>query len=321
MRITFLSPAAALVGLAVVLPVLSFALVESRARAARAVLRLPAPVSRGWPFLAAIVGLTLLLSLGAAQPVLERDRTQVVLSDAEAFFVFDTTRSMAAADSPGGRTRLDRAKALGRRLRSSLPELKVGLATLTDRVLPHLFPTVSSKAFAETLDESIGIERPASVRGGNRLGTSFDAIGSMARTAFFTPETERRALVVFTDAETRPFGSSELRRSFRRFPIATVLVRVGHDGERVFGRGGVADPAYRPVRGVPEAMATFAQATRGRAFEESEFPAAVESMRRMLGRAGPRAEAREIEPTPLAVWAFGAAFLPLAFVLWRRNLR
>jgi hypothetical protein len=320
MRLTFLSPSAALIGLAVVLPVLSLALAQSRARFARAALRLPIPATRVWPIVAALGALSILLALGAAQPVLERERTQVVRPDAEAFFVFDTTRSMAAADSPGAATRFERAVSLATRLRSAVPQLRVGVATLTDRVLPHLFPTSRADSFRAVLDEAVDIERPGSVQRGNAVGTNLAALVVVPRTAFFSPGGRRRVLVVFTDAETRPFDPTELRIEYRKSPISTALVRIGNEGERVFGPGGAPDPAYRPQLGVAGEMATFAAATRARTFDESDLDRLTAFVRRSMGPAGPRTTAKEADPTPLAAWAFGAAFFPLAFLLWRRNV-
>jgi hypothetical protein len=321
MRLTFLSPSAAVVGLAVALPVVALALAQFRAHVARAVLRLPGPRTNLWPVVAAIVVLSALLAAGAAQPVLERERGVTVRSDAEAFFVFDTTRSMAAADSAGGATRFDRAVALAKRLRAALPELPVGIATLTDRVLPHLFPSSRAAVFHSTLDQAIGVERPGSVQRGNALGTNLAALVVVPRTAFFSPESKRRVLVVFTDAETRPFETNELRVEFRRAPIATALVRVGNEGERVFSKDGVADPRYRPPATVAGELATFAAATRARTFDEDELGGVLDFMRRSVGAGGPRAKAKEVDPTPLAAWVFGFAFFPLAFLLWRRNVR
>jgi hypothetical protein len=320
MRLTFLSPSAAFIGLAVVLPVLALALAQSRARFARAALRLPVPSARLWPVLAALAALAVLLAFGAAQPVLERDRTHVVRPDAEAFFVFDTTRSMAAAGSPSGATRFERAVSLATRLRSSVPELPVGVATLTDRVLPHLFPTSRADSFHSVLDRAVGIERPGSVQRGNAVGTNLAALVSVPRTAFFTPEARRRVLVVFTDAETRPYDPTELRIEYRKRPVSIALVRVGNDGDRVFVRGGRPDPNYRPQPGVAGELATFAAATRARTFDEDELGRLSGFVRRSMGTGGPRLTAKAPDPTPLAAWAFGAAFLPLAFLLWRRNL-
>jgi hypothetical protein len=321
MDITFLSPSAALIGLAVLLPVVAFALSEARARAARVTLRLPAPATRGWSYVAAIVAFSALLAIGAAQPVFERERSHSVRGDAEALFVFDTTRSMAAADSPGDSTRFERARALGRRLRSAVPELRVGLATVTDRVLPHLFPTGRSESFQATLSDAIGIEQPASVQRGNALGSSFEAFAALPKSGFFTEQSKRRVLVVFTDAESRPFDPDQLRLEFRQSHIRTAIVRVGHAGEQVFTARGEPEPGYQSVGGAEEAAATFSRATGGRAFEEDELGSVVDYVRSAVGTGGPRIEARDVEPTPLAAWAFGAAFLPLAFLLWRRNVR
>ena len=321
MRLTFLTPSAAVIGLAVAVPVVALAFAQVRAHVARALLRLPVPPTRLWPPIAAIAALSALVAVGAAQPVLERERDVTVRTDAEAFLVFDTTRSMAASRSPGSQTRFERAVALAKRLRAGMPELRFGIATLTDRVLPHLFPTSRAAAFHSTLDEAIGVERPASVQRGNAIGTNLAGLVVVPRTAFFSPESKRRVLVVFTDAETRPFDPNELRIEFRRAPIATALVRVGSEGERVFTSDGLVDARYRPPLGVEGELATFAAATRARTFDEREFGSVRDFVRRSVGSGGPRTRAKEVDPTPLAAWAFGFAFLPLAFLLWRRNLR
>lgn len=320
MELTFLSPEAALVGLAVALPLVSLARAESRARVARTVLGLPAPLARGWPYVAAIAAFAGLVALGAAQPVIENERARTVRSDAEAFFVFDTTGSMRASAAPGTETRFERARLLGKRIRSELPELRVGVASLTDRLLPHLFPTANDHSFRDTLDRSIGVERPASIQRGNALASSLDAFDGLRRSQYFAPGTRQMLLVVFTDAESRPLNVARLRRSFRSSGVATVLVRIGSGGERVFVNG-VADPRYRPPPRAAAAADTFAEATGGQAFSEGELDEAIAAARRAIPGEGPRTATTEVEPRPLAAFAFGAAFLPLAFLLWRRNVR
>jgi hypothetical protein len=76
-----------------------------------------------------------------------------------------------------------------------------------------------------------------------------------------------------------------------------------------------------PEEGAAEAAEIFAEATGGATFDEDELGRAIEVARRGAGEGGPQAESKEIEPTPLASYAFAAAFLPLAFLLWRRNFR
>ena len=320
MRLTFLSPEAAVVGLAVGVPVFALLLAESRARVARAVLKLPAPIARGWPYVAAIVAFAVFVSIGAAQPVLERERIRTVRNDAEAIFAFDTTRSMAASSSAGSDTRFERAVRLGKEMRSALPELRVGIATVTDRVLAHLFPTANYRSFELTLDKAIGIERPASVQRGNSLGSSLEAFTGLPKQEFFSPRSRYRVLVIFTDSETRPFNSAFLRDSFRDSRIETIVIRIGSDRERIYVDG-APDPRYVPEEGAAEAAETFAEATGGAAFDDDELGQAIDAVRSGAGEGGPQAESKEIEPTPLASYAFAAAFLPLAFLLWRRNFR
>jgi hypothetical protein len=320
MDLGFLSPEAALVGLAVALPLLSLVRAESRATVVRAVLGLPPPTARGWPYVAAIAAFAGFVALGAAQPVLENDRTRTVRSDAEAFFVFDTTGSMAASRASGAATRFERARATATRMRSKLPELRVGIASLTDRLLPHLFPTGNDHSFQMTLDRSIGVERPASIQRGNALASSLDAFVGLREARYFAPGASQRLVVVFTDAESRPLNAPRLRRSFRTSGIETVLVRVGSTDERVFVNG-LADPRYRPRPDAAATAETFADATGGRAFDEGEVDEAIATARAATQGEGPRTETTEVEPTPLAAYAFAAAFLPLAFLLWRRNLR
>jgi hypothetical protein len=319
-RLTFLSPEAAVVGLVVAVPIFALALAESRARIARAVLRLPAPLARGWPYLAAIGVFALFVAIGAAQPVLERERTRSVRSDAEAFFVFDTTRSMKASSSAGSETRFERARRLGKRMRFALRDLRVGVASLTDRVLPHLFPTANDQSFLLTLDDTLGIERPASVQRGNGLGSSLQAFTGLPEQGFFADRARYRLLVIFTDAESRPFNTALLRDAYRGSNIEPILIRLGSSSERVYDDG-VADLIYRPEEGAEENAASFADVTGGAAFDEDELGSAIEAARRAAGTGGARAELKAIEPTSLASYAFAAAFLPLAFLLWRRNFR
>lgn len=320
MRLTFLSPEAALVGLAVGVPVFALLLAESRARIARAVLRLPAPLARGWPYVAAIAVFAVFVSVGAAQPVLERERIRAVRSDAEVFFAFDTSRSMKASSSADSETRFERARRLGKEMRSALPDLRVGVLSVTDRVLAHLFPTANHRSFALTVDKALGVERPPSVLRGAALSSRLEAFTGLPKEGFFAPGSRHRLLVVFTDAESQPFSRAFLTDSFRNSRIETIVVRVGSDRDTVY-EDGAPDPLYVPQEGAAEAAEAFADATGGAAFEEDELGQAIEAARRGAGEGGSQSESKEIEPTPLASYAFAAAFLPLAFLLWRRNFR
>jgi hypothetical protein len=269
---------------------------------------------------AAITAFAIFVAIGAAQPVLERERIRPVRSDAEAFFVFDTTRSMAAASSADGDTRFQRARRIAKDMRTSLRELRVGVASVTDRVLAHLFPSANFQSFHLTVDKTLGVERPASVQRGNGLGSSLGSFAGVPKQRYFDDKVPHQVLVIFTDTESSPFNPAILRAAYRGSGIETILVRIGSSDERVY-ENGAPDIRYQPQANAAALGQSFAEATGGAAFDENEVSEAVRAAREAAGVGGSRAEMRAVEPTPLASYAFAAAFLPLAFLLWRRNFR
>jgi hypothetical protein len=158
---TFLTPLAGLVALAAVLPLAAALFGRTRADGVRRGLGLeaaPARVGLLRPALAA-AGIVL-LGLAAAQPVLEHRSSQRVRKDVEALFVLDTSRSMAASATATSPTRLDRAIAAAARLRSSIPQVPSGAATLADRVLPDLLPVGGVSSFDAVVRRTVAIETP-----------------------------------------------------------------------------------------------------------------------------------------------------------------
>jgi hypothetical protein len=319
MSITFLSPEAALIGLAVAVPLVALVLAESRARMARTVLQLPGSLARGSAYTIAIGVFAAFISIGAAQPVLQRDHTRMVRHDAEAMFVFDTSKSMASAAGPGAATRFERARRMAEQMRGAIPDLPVGIASLADRVLLHLFPTTELTSFQRTLDQSLDIERPPSVLRRNLVVTNLDTLAVLAKGRFFRDDSKQRLLVIFTDAETEPFRTEVLTTAFRDSRISTILVRVGNGSERLFDKG-VVDPRYQAPPGAAESAQLFADAVGGVTFDEADFDQAIATARADTA-AGPRAQVTDTTPTPLSSYVFAVAFFPLGFLLWRRNLR
>ena len=319
MSITFLSPEAALIGLAVAVPLVALVLAESRARMAQTVLRLPGSLTRGSAYTIAIGAFAVLLSIGAAQPVLQRDHTRMVRHDAEAMFVFDTSKSMASAAGPRATSRFQRARRMAKQMRGAIPDIPTGVASLADRVLLHLFPTTEVTSFQRTLDRSLDIERPPSVMRRNRVVTNLDTLAVLAKGRFFRDDSKQRLLVIFTDAETEPFSSEVLQKAFGDSGITTILIRVGNESERLFDKG-VVDPRYQAPPGAAQSAQLFADAVGGATFDEADFGQAVAAARADTA-AGPRAQVTDTTPTPLSSYAFAFAFLPLGFLLWRRNLR
>ena len=204
-------------------------------------LGLRAPEGRSLiPQTMALLALSLLLGLAAAQPVLATHSSLEGRNDAAAFFVFDVSRSMSAR-RPGSPNRLDQARREAKQLRAELPGLPVGVASITDRLLPHLFPSVSVNTFDATLDESLAIDRPtSSLPYGNALGTRLGALQDLVIGRYFEARAKRRVAVVFTDGETLPNDLSTLPQFLEEGGVKLLFFRFWHPNERVYdaqGRG------------------------------------------------------------------------------------
>ena len=319
--LTLLTPAGALVGTAVLLPLAAIALATRRARAARAALHLRAP--RGGTDLTALVALVVafaLLALAATQPALSHETVTRVRKDAQALFVLDTSRSMAAAASKTGPTRLARAKAAATKLRAAIPEVPAGVATLTDRVLPDLLPVADNATFDATLQRSVGIEEPPPQSTGVRV-TTFTALQPIPTSGFFESSAKRRTIVVLTDGESGPFDPSALGRALSG--VGVVVMRFWNADESVFGPTGRPEAAYHPDPSAPAALDALAAATGGgRAFREDEVGPAAAKLRSLLGT-GPTAQvaARTRSETALAPFIALIALVPLALLITRRSIR
>jgi hypothetical protein len=311
--LTFLTPEAGLVALAVVLPLGALLLADRRLEAARRILQLPPPGAAGRAgTIAVLVAVPLLLGLAAAQPVVRRDQGQRVRTDAEAMYVVDISRSMGAAGRPGGVDRLARARAAAVRLRSELPEIPSGLATLTDRALPSLFP-VGDQATFDSAARGLLLEQPPP-QGSSSTATTFAPLADLGRKGYFTPGVKKRLVVLLTDGESVPFDANEVANALHGASLA--VLRVGNPDERVYRPDGRPE-AYRPAQ--TTALDALASAAGGRVFEEGSTGAAAATARAALG-VGPKAvEGRTRKTTPLAPYIAVAAALVLLVILRRRN--
>ena len=112
----------------------------------------------------------------------------------------------------------------------------MGLASMTDRALPHLFPTTDRRLIAATLNEALAVDRPPAARYAP-LATSLNGLAAIPRTNFFSPTAQRRLLVVLTDGEADDVDPS-LARAFRREPRTDVVfVRLWNAEERIYETG------------------------------------------------------------------------------------
>ncbi len=320
MSVNFLTPLAALVGLVGGLGVWALVAARRRSAATAASLGLPAAGRRSTLVDLGLIALVSgLVALAAAQPVVARSESTHGRKGAEVLVVMDVTRSMLARRAPSEPTRLDRARAVAKRLRNAIPETRVGVASLSDRVLPHLFPTLGANAFAAVIDRAIGIERPPPDRRARRA-TAFAALGDLGRVAFFRPDSVRRIAVVVTDGETIPVDLETMSDRLREGRVSTIFVQVWRGDEAVFDDQGVRDPAYRPDPTSSRSLRLVAGAVGAPVVNEGDTRALVAAVRERLGTGPLAPQGRQLVSKELAPQALLAAFVPLAFLLYRRNL-
>jgi hypothetical protein len=320
MEIRFLTPWGALFALAALLPLAVFVLRQRRARRIRAVLTLQEPsLASRLPLALALAAVPGLIGLAAAQPVVEESRARPERVDAEAFVLLDITRSMLASADPKSPIRLDRARRLAIGLRDALPEVPMGVASLTDRVLPHAFPTTDRRVFVATLEKSVDIDRPGSAIGGT-LATSLESLVQIPELLYFSSRAQKRLLVVLTDGESLPLQGG-LQRAFAQAmpPIETILVQFWDADERIYATG-VAEGGYRPQPGSKATLERVASLVGGRVFSENESGEIAAAARAAVGEGKTRERELEGERIALMPYVTLAAILPLGFLLLRRNL-
>jgi von Willebrand factor type A domain len=179
------------------------------------------------------------------------------------FVVLDTSRSMLASEGSGEPTRYERARDEAIDLQSELGDVPVGLASFTDRVLAHLFPTVDERAFRDTAVNSMGIERPPPSTSFGTNVTTLDALGVVPTLNLFTPGVKRRALVVFTDGESQPI-SGALSSDFARKPLVHVTLRPRRRHARTHLHGRRRGGGYKSYPTSSATLTAAASAVHGR---------------------------------------------------------
>jgi hypothetical protein len=318
MDLTFLTPLAAIFAASALLPLAVYWLRERRAGQIRGALQLAEPSLRSRaPLVVSIAAVPLLLGIAAAQPVLGTERSVPEREDAEAFFVMDTSRSMLAADGPEGQTRFERAVEAASAIHDRIPQVRSGIVSMTDRLLPHVLPTTDRRVFETTLRRSIGIELPPPAFTYSTHATYYDVLAAIPQRRYFSPTAKKRVLVVLTDGESRPFGS-QLGAAFPdKPPIQTVLIRFGNTDERIYT---TAEPeGYVPAKNSEETIARVAHLMGGHAFSEDDISAAGDAVAEIVGEGETSDRTIPGARVALMPWVTLAAFLPLGLLLWRRN--
>jgi hypothetical protein len=311
---TLLTPLCALAALLALLPIGAALYTHKRTDGVRRALRLP-PADRRAELLSpvlAAVGITL-LGLAAAQPALTRSASPRVRSDAQALFILDTSRSMAASSSPASPTRLDRAAAAAVRLRAAIPQVESGVLTLTDRLLPDLLPVPDIAGFNGVVDRAVRIESPPP-RGTSARATTYDALGEIPASNAFAPSASRRMVVLLTDGESNPVQNGALAaRLAADKGYRFLAIRFWKGNESVYDPGGKPEAAYRPDPSGAATLHDLAAAAGGRSFDESQLASATSYLRSLTGT-GPTVRVAGTDRTRLPLAPYVALLGLLALV-------
>jgi hypothetical protein len=318
--VSLLTPVGLILALGALLPLAVVFLARRRAQTVRRGLALAEPPPRALVLtLVALVATGALVGLAAAQPVVDRTRTLRERTDAEAFVVIDISRSMLARESAGSPRRIDRAKSFAKRVRASLPEIRFGVASITDRTLPHLFPSADQDVFNATVDRSLGIEQPPPRSSLAQNATNLEALATIRSQRYFAPTSRKRLLVVLTDGESQPVSGARLARVFGTPPVTHVLfVHFWNADERVFTKG-APEPQYRPNRAARGVLDALAESVSGNTFSEHQSRAVTQAARAVFGSGPTVVRGEQGGRIALAPYFAAAAFLPVALLLWRRD--
>jgi hypothetical protein len=319
MGFTFLTPIDALFALAAAVPLAALWLAHTRMESVRRVFSLQSP--RRPELVAVIVALALLpvlMGVAAAQPVVVRHQELGQRLDVQVYLVFDTSTSMSARTGPHGLSRLERAKQEAEEVIPKLGDIPVGVASMTDRVLPYLMPTPNHLLIRRTLAQSVGIDLPPPSQLYTGRATTFSALYPVPYSNFYSPGVRHRILVVFTDGEAAHISAVgyELARAMTVHPL---FVHVWAPTERIYVHGRV-DPNYRPDPTSARALSRFATAAHGRVFAENDLDTLAQTIRAEAGSTPVTTDVLGYARVALAPWFVLAGIIPLAFLLYRRNL-
>jgi len=316
---TLLTPFGLVISSASLLPLVAALVSRARTEVVRKRLRLPPPerATELRPLLAASA--VALAGLAAAQPALTRSSHPRSRTDVQAVFVLDTSRSMAASSSPASPTRLNRAAAAAIALRNTISDVPAGVLTLTDRVLPDLLPVPDVGGFDGVVNRAVRIESPppqtTSVR-----ATTFSALGQIATGDVFPPSATRRIVVLLTDGESGPVGTSEVARSLAGYRFEAV--RFWAANESVYKEDGTPEAAYRPDPSGRVVLSDLASALGGKSYEQTQLKAATRYLRSLVGSGSTVAgAATEEHRYPLAPYVALVALLALLAFLGATAVR
>jgi hypothetical protein len=202
-------------------------------------------------------------------------------------------------------------------LERALGDVPVGIASMTDRVLPDLMPTTDPALFDRTLAQSVGIDRPPPTQMyRHNRATNLQALVPVIASHFFSDSAKHRLLVVFTDGEASPdlqlFGLGIGRT------LKPVFVHMWKSDERIY-HAGRPDPFYLADPSSGPLLQKAADLSSGSVFEENQVGSLVQAARSIVGQGATDSHIDAYARIALAPWVALAGVLPLGFLFYRRN--
>ena len=235
---------------------------------------------------------------GGAARARPHGRARAVRRDAQALFVIDTSRSMAASSTPTAPTRLDRAVGGGRAAARRDPAgRRRASLTLTDRVLPDLLPVADRAGIRRRRPARRRDREPAAAR---RERARDDATARSATSPPATPSRRRRRAGSSSCSPTaraipsRPAISPPRLAAGARLPVPRDPLLAAR---RVRLRRATARPraAYRPDPSGAATLRELAAALGGRSFEEGAGSARRPRTSAGLAGSGPTVRAAGVD--------------------------
>jgi hypothetical protein len=332
--LVFTTPWGALVALGAIPPLLAGIVARRRNARVRDILGL-APERESLLTVFCVAAVPLLLGLAAAGPAVRTHVGRKVRTDAQALFVLDTSRSMAASAAYGKPTRFAQAQSAAVELRRAIPEVPAGVASFTTEVIPHLFPTPDAAAFDTTVEEAVGVLKPPPPFFKFGIsGTSFGPLSQLRNQGYFLPSVRHRYAIVVTDGESGPFDASALRQALTTStrssafpgrplqtpepPVQLIVVRVGSQDDRIYRSATSVEAAFRPSAHAAAEADSIAFATGEHAYDAGDLSAAASALRRVVGAGRTTLQGVRTKTTTLAPYVVLLALLPLALVVRRR---
>jgi hypothetical protein len=321
MGVSFLTPLAGLFALTAAIPLAALVLMEGRTRRLRKLFSLATPRRRELVMAAiALALLPALVAVAATQPVVIHKQTLTERIDAQVFLVFDTSLSMAARGGPHAPSRLERAKQEAGTLIPQLGDIPVGIATMTDRVLPNLMPTTNVGVALRTVDQSVQINQPPPSLLYHGRATTLEALVPIEEDHLFPPGIKHPILVVFTDGEEQPLPPfTDYASLAQQVTTPPLFVHVWAPTERIY-RYGRINPNYVPDPSSTRVLTDFARLSSGKMLREGDVNGLLGAIHAEAGSKPATTRLLGYARIALAPWVLLAGVIPLGFLLYRRNL-